>query len=72
MDAERLLSLCIKQRTDASVPSLTSPPKYLTMGAIGMALASTSPLNFLPLRTRDQSCADIHNLHTSRANERFA
>ena len=71
MDAERLLSLCIKQRTDASLPSLTSPPKYRIIGAMGIAFASTEPLNRPALRTLDQSCADIRNLHISRASVRY-
>ena len=51
------------------LPSLTSPPKAETIGAIGMSLASTDPLNPLFLRTLDQSCVDTRNPRTSRAYE---
>jgi hypothetical protein len=71
MTADRLLSECKQHRTLADLPSLTSPPKNLTMGAIGMSLAST-PLKPLLLRTLDQSCAGIHIPRTSRASVQHA
>jgi hypothetical protein len=60
MTADLLLSECRQHRTDADLPSRTSPPKYRMIGSIGMSLASTFPLNLDFLRTLDQSCAGIH------------
>jgi hypothetical protein len=56
------------------LPSLTSPPKAATIGAMGIEFASTEPLNPLILRTLDQSCVDIRTLsyRTSRAYVRHA
>lgn len=72
MTADLLVSECKQQRTDADLPSRTSPPKYRTIGTIGMSLASTFPLNLGFLRTLDQSCAGIRNSHTSRASVQHA
>ena len=70
MTADRLLSLCKQHRTLADLPSLTSPPKNLTIGAIGMSLASMPSLNLLFLRTRDQSCAGIRTPRIARDEPR--
>lgn len=64
MTADLRLSLCRQQRTDAALPSLTSPPKKLTIGPIGISLASTSPLKTLDLRDLDQSCVDTDTPYT--------
>ena len=56
------------------LPSLTSPPKAETIGAMGIEFASTEPLNPLFLRTLDQSCVDIRtpSYRTYRAYVRHA
>jgi hypothetical protein len=39
---------------------------------MGTAFAKAEPFVLPALRTLDQSCADIHNPHTSRASEQHA
>ena len=70
MTALRLLSLCKQQRTEAALPSLTSPPKKFTIDPMGTEFASTAPFPLEGRTTLDQSCADIRIpcSRTSRAS----
>lgn len=74
MTADLLLSECKQHRTDADLPSRTSPPKNLMITSMGIEFASTEPLYLPALRTLDQSCAGIHTplCRTYRASVQHA